>query len=60
MSPIGARGHRTFGGRLVDGTPGVDASMLATHRVGDFRNWAHIESWAREIVVALVAEPATS
>jgi hypothetical protein len=27
--------------------------MLATHRVGDFRNWAHIEAWAREIAAAL-------
>jgi menaquinone-dependent protoporphyrinogen oxidase len=51
--PIGARGHRTFGGRLLDGTPGVDASMLATHRIGDFRNWAQIEAWAREIAAAL-------
>ena len=23
--------------------------MLATHRIGDFRNWAHIEAWARAI-----------
>ena len=53
VAPIGARDHRTFGGRLLDGTPGVDASMLATHRVGDFRNWAHIADWAREIAAAL-------
>ncbi len=53
VEPIGARGHRTFGGRLLEGTPGVDASMLATHRVGDFRNWAHIEAWAHEIAAAL-------
>jgi len=53
VAPIGARGHRTFGGRLLEGTPGVDASMLATHRVGDFRHWPHIEDWAREIAAAL-------
>ena len=53
VAPIGARGHRTFGGRLLEGTPGVDSSMLATHRVGDFRNWLHIEEWAREIAAAL-------
>jgi menaquinone-dependent protoporphyrinogen oxidase len=53
VAPIGARGHRTFGGRLLEGTPGVDASMLATHRVGDYRHWAHIEAWAREIADAL-------
>jgi menaquinone-dependent protoporphyrinogen oxidase len=56
VAPIGALGHRTFGGRLLAGTPGVDASMLATHRVGDFRNWAHIETWAHEIVAALANE----
>ena len=56
VAPIGARGHRTFGGRLLEGTPGVDASMLATHRVGDFRNWAHIEAWAREIAAALATD----
>jgi menaquinone-dependent protoporphyrinogen oxidase len=54
LAPIGARGHRTFGGRLLEGTPGVDASMLATHRVGDFRNWDHIAAWAREIARALL------
>jgi len=26
--PIGARAHRTFGGRLVPGTPGVDDQIL--------------------------------
>jgi menaquinone-dependent protoporphyrinogen oxidase len=51
--PIAARGHRTFGGRLLEGTPGVDASVLATHRIGDFRHWAQIEAWAREIGAAL-------
>jgi menaquinone-dependent protoporphyrinogen oxidase len=54
VSPVGARGHRTFGGRLLAGTPGVDDAMLATHRVGDFRNWAHVEAWARMIAAALL------
>jgi len=58
LTPIGARGHRTFGGRLLEGTPGVSASMLATHRTGDFRNWDHIDAWAREIAGALVATSA--
>jgi menaquinone-dependent protoporphyrinogen oxidase len=53
VAPIGARGHRTFGGRLLEGTPGVDPSMLATHRVGDYRHWAHIEAWTRAIAAAL-------
>lgn len=55
VEPIGARGHRTFGGRLLEGTPGIDASMIATHRVGDYRNWAHIEAWAQEIAAALAS-----
>ncbi len=55
VAPVGARGHRTFGGRLLEGTPGVDASLLATHRIGDFRNWAHIEAWARAIAATLRA-----
>jgi len=58
VTPIGARGHRTFGGLLLEGTPGVDASLLATHRVGDFRNWAHIEAWAAEIAATLLATTA--
>ncbi len=53
VAPIGARGHRTFGGRLLEGTPGVDPSVLATHRIGDFRSWAQIEAWAREIAAEL-------
>jgi menaquinone-dependent protoporphyrinogen oxidase len=53
VAPIGARGHRTFSGRLLEGTPGVDPGLLATHRVGDFRNWDHIRAWAVEIALAL-------
>ena len=55
VAPIGARGHRTFSGRLLEGTPGVDPGLLATHRVGDFRNWDHIRAWAVEIALALTA-----
>jgi len=58
VAPIGGRGHRTFGGRLLEGTPGVDASVLATHRIGDFRNWDQIRAWATEIAAVLAAEPA--
>jgi menaquinone-dependent protoporphyrinogen oxidase len=48
--------HRTFGGRLDPGAPGVDAQILATHQVGDFRNWAAIRGWAAEIAAALLAD----
>ena len=55
--PIGARGHRTFGGRLLPGTPGVDEQILATHAVGDFRDFAAIEAWAAAVARVLEREP---
>lgn len=51
--PIGARGHRTFGGRLLADTPGLDPHVLLTHPVGDFRDWDAIRDWARAIANAL-------
>ena len=53
VHPIGARGHRTFGGRLLPDTPGLEPQVLATHPTGDFRNWAAIRAWAGEITTAL-------
>ncbi len=50
---VGARGHRTFGGRLLPGTPGLDERTLATHPNGDFRDWADIRAWALEIAASL-------
>ncbi len=50
---IGARGHRTFGGRLLPGTPGIDEAILATQRTGDFRAWGAIRAWARAIAAEL-------
>jgi menaquinone-dependent protoporphyrinogen oxidase len=47
------RGHRTFGGRLREDSPEVAAGILATHHTGDFRDWAAIRAWAREIAAAL-------
>ena len=52
---IAAREHRTFGGRLVAGTPGLDPKLLQTHRQGDFRDWDAIHVWARGIAAALKA-----
>ena len=54
--PIGARGHRTFGGLLRADTPGLDEQILATHPVGDFRDFAAIEGWAAEIGRVLEVE----
>lgn len=53
--PIGARDHRTFGGRLLADTPGIDARILATHPIGDFRDWTAIEAWAMRIAREILA-----
>lgn len=50
---IEVRGHRTFGGRLLAETPGLDPAVLQTHRTGDFRDWEAIRAWAAEIAVDL-------
>jgi len=51
---IEAREHRTFGGRLDAGAD-VDPQVLATHPIGDFRNWDTIRAWARSIAAELSA-----
>jgi menaquinone-dependent protoporphyrinogen oxidase len=48
--------HRTFGGRLDPAAPGIDAQILATHPIGDFRNWPAIRAWAGEIAATLLAD----
>jgi menaquinone-dependent protoporphyrinogen oxidase len=53
VDPVVARAHRTFGGRLLPGTPGVDPHILGTHPTGDFRDWEAIRAWARSIAAAL-------
>jgi menaquinone-dependent protoporphyrinogen oxidase len=58
VEPIGARGHRTFGGRLLRGTPGIEERVFETHPVGDFRDFAAIEAWAEGIARELTREAA--
>lgn len=60
--PIHPREHRTFGGRLLAETPGLDAQILATHPVGDFRDWTAIRAWATRIAdqVAVLAATRTA
>jgi menaquinone-dependent protoporphyrinogen oxidase len=52
VAPVGIRGHRTFGGRLLE-TTAAEAGLLGTHRTGDFRSWDRIRAWAAEIAAAL-------
>lgn len=56
---LGARGHRTFGGRLAPDAP-VDPQVLTTHPIGDFRDWAVISDWAAAIARELDAMGAGS
>jgi menaquinone-dependent protoporphyrinogen oxidase len=45
---LGARAHRTFGGRLSPNAA-VDPQVLQTHRIGDFRDWQSIVEYAFRI-----------
>jgi menaquinone-dependent protoporphyrinogen oxidase len=45
---LGARAHRTFGGRLSPKAD-VPAQVLQTHRLGDFRDWQAIVEYAHRI-----------
>jgi menaquinone-dependent protoporphyrinogen oxidase len=45
---LGARAHRTFGGRLSPNAA-VDQQVLQTHRIGDFRDWQSIVDYAYRI-----------
>jgi menaquinone-dependent protoporphyrinogen oxidase len=49
---LGARDHRTFGGRLAEDAP-IDAQVLKTHPIGDFRDWDAIRAYALEIAAEL-------
>jgi menaquinone-dependent protoporphyrinogen oxidase len=45
---LGARAHRTFGGRLSPHAA-VDPQVLQTHRMGDYRDWQAIVQYAHRI-----------
>ncbi|MFB6562784.1 MULTISPECIES: flavodoxin domain-containing protein [Streptomyces] len=56
MERIGAREHRTFGGSITSGTPGLIArAMVRAGKGGDFRNPEQIQSWAHHISAELDA-----
>lgn len=56
VAQVPYRGHRTFGGRLDPSQSEVDGRILATHPVGDFRDWAAIRAWASAIADELAAD----
>jgi menaquinone-dependent protoporphyrinogen oxidase len=55
---IGARGHRTFGGRAV--APQFKDRLEREGKETDFRNFTQIRLWARSIAVELCAPLATT
>jgi menaquinone-dependent protoporphyrinogen oxidase len=57
MARVGARGHATFGGRLLPDAKGFPASAMARTHAGDWRNAGQIKAWARRIVAELRLEP---
>lgn len=55
---LGARSHRTFGGRLAADAE-VSPETLQTQRVGDFRDWQAIVGYAYRIARELDRMPAS-
>jgi menaquinone-dependent protoporphyrinogen oxidase len=55
MGLIGARGHETFGGRLVPDSPGFLAPAMVKTWEGDWRDPDQVERWVAEIVTELTA-----
>jgi menaquinone-dependent protoporphyrinogen oxidase len=53
---LDARGHATFGGRLVEGAQGFIAKqILKQGKGGDFRDRQQITDWAHSVAADLVA-----
>jgi menaquinone-dependent protoporphyrinogen oxidase len=53
-----AVGHRTFAGQLDPATLGIGERLITTVirvQPGDYRPWAEVRAWAREIAAALPA-----
>ena len=53
MSQIGARGQVTFGGRLEPTAKGFPARAMAKKSAGDWRDRAHVHSWASGVAEEL-------
>ncbi len=49
MQQVDARGHMTFGGRLLPDAKGFPASAMAKENAGDWRDPDHVKGWAKRI-----------
>lgn len=58
MEQVGARGHVTFGGRLLPDAKGFPASAMAKKYAGDWRDPEQVEAWAHQIASELRNERA--
>jgi menaquinone-dependent protoporphyrinogen oxidase len=56
MARVGARGHITFGGRLLPDAKGFPASAMAKTLSGDWRDPDRIRAWALTLVSQLMAK----
>lgn len=53
MTQIGARGQVTFGGRLESTAKGFPAIAMAKTKAGDWRDRAHVHTWASAVAAEL-------
>jgi menaquinone-dependent protoporphyrinogen oxidase len=56
MTQVGARGHVTFGGRLLAHARGFVASRMAAKMAGDWRDRTQVRDWARTVAAQLREE----
>ncbi|MFN0250051.1 MAG: flavodoxin domain-containing protein [Kofleriaceae bacterium] len=57
MERVRARGHATFGGRLLHDATGFVAASMAKKNAGDWRDWTRIETWAAQVGDQIGAAP---
>jgi menaquinone-dependent protoporphyrinogen oxidase len=55
LERIGARGHVTFGGRLLADAKGFPAGAMARTHAGDWRDPERIRGWAAEVAMELMS-----
>jgi menaquinone-dependent protoporphyrinogen oxidase len=58
MERVGAREHRTFGGRLLPDAEGFPAAAMAKDHAGDWRDEETVREWADHLVDVLTKLPA--